>query len=239
MDLKAKLQESINQELNSWTLMENETVQSIIQKTFLWMWAITAIVFAVGYYMVWLIKSWAIEVSQFTIAFWVSIILWLGLVFAISWFWQKMSYTTLSILAILFAVAEWVWLTWVLAYYSTASIINAFAGAALLFIIMAIYGYITKTDLTKLGSMLVVWLITIITLSLLNMFFFHSQWFDLVLSIIWLLTFLWLTAWNLQTLKLAAQTWDKRLEIVFWVSLFLDFINIFLYLLRIFGSNND
>jgi len=239
MDLKAKLQDSINHELNYWTLAENEVVQNIIQKTFLWMWAITAIVFTVGYYVAWLIKSWAIEVSQFTIAFWISVALWFGLVIAISWFWQKMSYTTLSVLAILFAIAEWVWLTWVLAYYSTASIINAFAGAALLFIIMAIYGYVTKTDLTKFWTLFMVWLISIIILSLINVFFIHSSTFDLILSIVGLLLFLWIVAWNLQTLKLAAQTWDNRLEIVFWVSLFLDFINIFLYLLRIFGSSND
>jgi len=239
MNLKAQLQESITQQLNRGNLAENETVQKIIQKTFLWMWIITAIVFAVGYYMVGLIKGWHINSSQFIITFWVSVILGFGLVVAISWFWQKMSYTTLSILAVLFAVAEWVWLTGILATYSTASIINAFAGAALLFILMALYGYFTKTDLTKLGTLLLIWLIAIVILSLINVFFIHSSTFDLILAIAGLIIFLWLTAWNLQTLKLAAQSWDERLEIVFWVSLYLDFINIFIELLRIFGSSNN
>jgi len=59
--------------------------------------------------------------------------------------------------------------------YSAASIINAFAGAGILFLIMALYGYFTKTDLTKLGTILLVGLIAIIVLSLINVLFIHSS----------------------------------------------------------------
>ena len=239
MNLKARLEESIKQEVQTQSIANNEVVQWIIQKAFIWMGVITTIVFAVWYYMVWLIKTWSIDPTSYTIAFWVSAIWWFGLVVAISWFYEKMNYSTLAILTVLFAILEWVWLSWVLSFYSSASVINAFAGASLLFIVMAVYGYITKTDLTKMWSILIVWLITIIILSLINTFFIHSSWFELILSIVWLLIFLWLAAWNLQTLKLMAQTGDRRLEIVFWISLFLDFINIFLELLRIFGFSND
>ena len=239
MNLKAQLEESLQSKLAGNIIEDNDVVQSIIQRTFLWLWWITAIVFAVWYYMVWLIKAGTINPSQYTIAFWVSVVLWFILMIAITWFYQKMSYTTLAVLAILFAVAEWVWLTGVLAVYNTTAIINAFAGAALLFIIMAIYWYTTKADLTKLWTILIVWLITIIIFSLLNAFFFHSSWFELVLSIAWLLIFLWLTAWDLQLLKQMAVTWDRRLEIVFGISLFLDFINIFLELLKIFASSDE
>ena len=246
MDLKSSLREKIEQwastQLLDWSNavinVDSDTIQWIIQKTFLWMWIITFIVFAVWYYMVSLTKTGAISMSQYTIAFWASVILWLVLVFVISWFWEKFNYATLAILAILFWVLEWVGLSGVFAAYSSAAIINAFAWASTLFIIMALYWYFTKTDLTKLWSILIVWLISIIVLWLINVFFIHSSWFDLVLSIVWLLIFLWLTAWNLQMLKQAAATWDRRLEIVFWLSLFLDFINIFLELLRIFGDRD-
>jgi len=241
LTLKEKLQQLWAESMDKLhqTAANSEVVQSIIQRTFLWMAWITFVVFAVGYYMVSLMKTWAISPSQYTIAFWASVIGGFVLVFVISWFWEKMNYATLAILAILFAVLEGIGLSGVLAYYSAASVINAFAGAAVLFLIMALYGYFTKTDLTKLGTILLVGLIAVIVLSLINILFIHSSGFDLVLSIVGLLIFLWLVAWNLQTLKLAALSGDRRLEIVFGVSLFLDFINIFLELLRIFGSSDE
>lgn len=246
MDLKARLKESL-QWATTWEVLgqqmeisvNQEVVQSIIQRTFLWLGIITFIVFAVWYYMVSLIKSWTINPTQYTIAFWASAILWLILVFVISWFWQKFNYATLAILTVLFAILEWIGLAWVLAAYSSASVINAFAWASVLFITMALYGYFTKTDLTKLWTILLVWLIAIIVLTLINILFIHSSGFDLVLSIIWLLIFLGLTAWDLQLLKQMAATGDRRLELVFWVSLYLDFINIFLELLEIFGNRSN
>ena len=122
--------------------------------------------------------------------------------------------------------------------YNATSIINAFAWAALLFIIMAIYGYVTKTDLTKLWSILSVWLITVIILSVINTLFIHSSSFELIISIVSIPIFLWLIAFELQTLKLMAISGDRRLEIVFWISLYLDFINIFLELLKIFWDRD-
>ena len=237
MPLKTWLLKNIEKESNNWIIMNNSDVQSMIQKTFLWLAIITSIVFFVWYYFVWLLDSWVINPNQYNIAFWVSAILWFILVVLITWWYNKMNYISLAILTILFAILEWVWIAWVLAIYDSASIINAFAWASLLFVIMSIYGYVTKTDLTKFWTILIVGLISIIILTLINIFFIHSSWFDLVLSIVWLLIFLWLTAWDLQLLKIMAKTWDKRLEIVFWVSLYLDFINIFLELLRIFWGS--
>lgn len=236
MDLKAKLQESLSTvEFDA----NNETVQKIIANTFLWTWGITAIVFAVGYYMVYMIKTWAINMATYTGAFWISAIVWIALVFIISWWYEKFSYKTLAVLALLFAIAEGVWLGGILSMYSAASVINAFAGAAVIFLGMAFYGYTTKTDLTRLWVILFWWLIWIIVLSLINMFFVHSSGFDLVLSIVALVIFMWFTAWDLQILKLMAASGDRRFEIVFAIWLYLDFINIFLELLRIFGSSED
>jgi FtsH-binding integral membrane protein len=236
MDLKAKLEESL---AHVWVETNNEIVQKIIANTFLWTWAITAIVFAVGYYMVYLIKTGAINPGQYTIAFWASAILGLILVFAISWFYEKFNYKTLAVLALLFAVAEGVWLGGILSVYSAASVINAFAAAAVVFVWMAIYGYTTKTDLTKLWVILFWWLIWLIVLSLINVFFVHSSGLDLWLSILWLLIFMWLVAWDLQMLKMMASTGDRRFDIVFAISLYLDFINIFLEILKLIGKSDD
>ena len=241
LTLKEKLQQLWADSMDKLhqTAANSDVVQSIIQRTFLWMAGITFIVFAVWYYMVSLMKTWAISPSQYTVAFWTSMIGGLALVFVISWFWEKMNYATLAILAVLFAILEGIGLSGVLAYYSAASVINAFAGAAVLFLVLALYGYFTKSDLTKFGTILVGGLIAMIILSLINILFIHSSSFELVLSIVGLLIFLWLVAWDLQTLKIAALSGDKRLEIVFGISLYLDFINIFLELLRIFGSSDN
>ena len=236
MDLKAKLKDSLISE--TWAVVTNEIAQSITQRAFLWTWVIIFIVFAIAYYIVWLIKWWIINPHQYMIAFWVSALAWLWLVVAITWGYQKMSYTTLSVLTIIFALAEWVWLAGILSTYGIASVINAFAWAALLFVVMWIYGYVTKTDLTKFWTILLVWLITLVILEVINIFIGSSQ-IDMILSWVWVLLFMWLTAWDLQILKMMADTWDRRLELVFWVSLYLDFINIFMMLLRLFGNNNE
>ena len=237
MDLKSKLLDQIESSQNNVT--DTQTVQDIIQKTFLWTWGITFIVFAVWYYIVSLIKAWTISTWNYMVAFWASFIIGLILIFGITWWYTKMRYSTLAVLTLLFAVAEWIWLAWVLYAYNASSVINAFAWASILFIVLAIYGYTTKTDLTKLWSLFLVWLITIIILSLVNMFLLHSSQLEMILSIVWLVIFLWLVAWDMQILKIMAQSWDRRLEMVFWVSLYLDFINIFLELLKIFWNRND
>jgi len=237
MNLKSKLLDQIwsSQE----NIVNNEVVQDIIQKTFFWTWGITFIVFAVWYYIVSLIKNNIINVWEYMITFWISFILWLILIFVITWWYSKMNYMTVAILTLLFSIAEWVSLSWILYMYNAASVINAFAWAAILFIVLAIYGYVTKTDLTKLWSLLIVWLITIILLSIINIFFIHSNQLELILSIVWIVIFLWLTAYDIQILKTMAWSWDRRLEMVFWISLYLDFINIFLELLKIFGNKNE
>ena len=236
MDLKSKLLDQIKSSQD--TITDNQTVQDIIQKTFLWTWGITFIVFAVWYYIVSLIKAGTISTWNYMIAFWASVIIWLILVIAITWWYSKMRYSTVVVLTFLFAIAEWIWLAWVLYAYDAASVINAFAWASVLFIVLAIYGYTTKSDLTKLWNLLLVGLITIIILSLVNMFLLHSSQLEMIISIVWLIIFLWLVAWDMQMLKTMAQSWDKRLEMVFWVSLYLDFINIFIELLKIFWNSN-
>lgn len=237
MDLKSKLMN----EVQYWTqnITDNQTVQDIIQKTFLWIGGMLFTTFAIWYYVVYLIKTWVISVWSYTVAFWVSIIWALWLIIAITWGYRKMSYSILAVLTEIFAILEWVWLAWILSTYNAESVINAFAWASLLFVSMAVYGYTTKKDITELWTMLTIWLIVALIISVVNIFFIQSTWLETVLSLVFIFIFLWFTAWDIQMLKIMAQSWDRRLEMVFWISLYLNFINIFIQLLEIFWNQND
>jgi FtsH-binding integral membrane protein len=120
--------------------------------------------------------------------------------------------------------------------------VNVFLSTVALFAIMAIAGYTTKTDLTKLGSLLFIGLIGIIVASLINMFM-HSERMDYILSILGVIVFTGLTAYDVQKIKNMAAEDDgstpfKKMSIMGALTLYLDFINIFLYLLRLFGKRN-
>ena len=109
---------------------------------------------------------------------------------------------------------------------------------------MAAYGYFTKRDLTSIGRLMFMALIGLIIATVVNLFL-KSAAFDLILSYIGVLVFVGLTAWDSQKIKrmLAMQTsMDEnamKIALLGALSLYLDFINLFLYLLRIFGRSNN
>ena len=108
---------------------------------------------------------------------------------------------------------------------------------------MAIAGYTTKTDLTKMGSLLMIGLIGIVIASVINIFM-QSDKMSFICSILGVIIFTGLTAWDVQKIKnLAAEddgsTSFRKLSVMGALSLYLDFINIFLYLLRLFGGRKD
>ena len=111
--------------------------------------------------------------------------------------------------------------------------------------IMALYGYTTKRDLTSIGRLLFMGLIGIIIATLVNVFFVKSPGMDLIISYIGVLIFVGLTAWDTQKIKqmLAMQTdvdeSAQKIALLGALSLYLDFINQFLYLLRIFGRSDS
>ena len=109
---------------------------------------------------------------------------------------------------------------------------------------MALVGYTTKTDLTSMGKLLFMALLGIIIASVVNMFVASSG-LDLILSYVGVLVFVGLTAYDTQKIKQMCQTAPdagesaQKLALIGALSLYLDFINLFLYLLRIFGNNRD
>lgn len=166
----------------------------------------------------------------------------LGLVLAINAGINKMSLTTATLLFALFSILNGATLSFIFLAYAMTTIAKVFFITAGTFAATAIYGYTTKRDLTKLGGLLTMGLIGLIIASLVNVFLVKSTGFDLIVSYIGVLIFVGLTAWDSQRIKvMMAQAEDlsersQKLAVLGAMSLYLDFINLFLYLLRIFGN---
>lgn len=123
--------------------------------------------------------------------------------------------------------------------YNMGSIVTAFMGAAVLFGVMSAYGYFTKKDLSGLGSLLFVGLIAIIIASVINIFI-GSTVFQMVISAVAIIIFLGLTAYDTQTIRqMVSYDRNDNAEVAGALSLYLNFINLFLHLLQLFGEKND
>ena len=127
----------------------------------------------------------------------------------------------------------------IFAVYNMGSIVSAFMGGAILFAVMSGYGYFTKKDLSGLGSLLFVGLIAIIIASIVNIFI-GSTVMQMVISAIAILIFLGLTAYDTQQIReeLSMDN-DGIAEIRGALTLYLDFINLFLNLLQLFGDKKE
>lgn len=172
---------------------------------------------------------------------WVLIIAELGLVFAISGAINKLSSATATMLFYVFAIVNGLMLSTIFLVYSPGAITKTFFITAGTFGAMSIYGYFTNSDLTKWGSFFFMALIGLIIASVVNMFV-HSSGLDWIISIVGVLLFVGLTAWDTQQIKRMAMVTgvENQGKLATWgaLSLYLDFINLFIYLLRIFGNRD-
>lgn len=165
-----------------------------------------------------------------------------AIVIALSARLTKMSGTAAAALFYLFAVINGLSLTPILFIYTGTSIAKTFFICAGTFGAMSIYGYTTKSDLTRLGSLLFMALIGLIIATLVNLFFANStaQW---IISFLGVAIFVGLTAWDTQQIKRMAEMMPAstagHLATIGALNLYLDFINLFLYLLRFFGNSRD
>lgn len=162
------------------------------------------------------------------------------LIFAISFGYKRMSYPVLAGSFLLFSAILGIGLSYIFMIYQIGSILTVFLSTCALFGIMAVAGYTTKADLTKLGSILFIGLIGIVIASLIN-FFMHSERMQYIISIFGVIIFTGLTAYDVQKIKEMAHESDgsesfKKMAVMGALNLYLDFINLFLYLLRLFGD---
>ncbi len=157
---------------------------------------------------------------------------------------KKVSSTGAKVLFITYSAVSGLTLSSIFLVYKIQSIVTFFLAAALMFGLLALYGYTTKQDLSSMGRILIFALIAIVVMSLINIFINNSS-FGIVVSIISIVIFLGLTAWDMQSLKSIYAYYQNdqeelnKMTVYGALDLYLDFINIFLQLLNLFGKNND
>jgi FtsH-binding integral membrane protein len=153
--------------------------------------------------------------------------------------YERMSKSTLQVLLYGFAVLMGLSFATIFIVYQIGSIVGAFMGAAILFGTLSFYGYFTKKDLSSWGTFLIVGLIALIITSIVNIFIGSSV-LAMTLSAIAIIIFLGLTAYDTQRIReMVTYENDGKAEVMGALSLYLNFINIFLSLLQLFGNRND
>ncbi len=171
----------------------------------------------------------------------------LALVFTISARVSKMKASTATSLFLLYSALNGATLSIVLLAYTASSIASTFFICAGTFAVTSIFGMVTKRDLSGLGGFMFMGLIGIIIASIVNFIFFHSTAMQMIISYVGVLVFVGLTAYDTQKLKNMALTQPAGLDagvvrkgaILGALSLYLDFINMFLFMLHILGVSRD
>ncbi len=179
-----------------------------------------------------------------------SILLWgvmlapIGMVLIMSFAFNRLSFGALMGLFLAYSLVNGISLSVIFLIYSSASISKVFFITAGLFATMAVVGYTTKTDLTKLGSILMMAVLGIVIASIVN-YFMESAAFDYLISCVGVLVFTGLVAYDTQKVKRIGAGVEYgtatagKLALMGALSLYLDFINLFLFLLRVFGGRRD
>ncbi len=219
-------------------------VNDYVRSVYNWMCIGLALTGVVAYYVS---NSPAILQLVFgnSLIFFGLIIAELALVFSISGMVNRMSAGTATGLFVLYAGLNGVTLSFIFLAYAKASIVSTFFICSGTFLACSIYGWTTKRDLTSLGGFLMMGLIGIIIASLVNLFI-RSSAVSMVVSYIGVLVFVGLTAYDTQKIKNMAMTQPadagagvvRKGAILGALSLYLDFINLFLMMLRIFGGRD-
>lgn len=176
--------------------------------------------------------------------FWGLIIAEFGLVIGISGAINRLSAVTATLLFVLYSIVNGATLSVIFMAYTMSSIASVFFITAGLFGVMAFIGYTTKTDLTSIGKILFMALIGIILATIVNLFVGSSM-LNMIVSYVGVVIFTGLTAYDSQKIKNMLYNADsmdegmQKIALLGSLTLYLDFINLFLMLLRIFGGNRD
>ncbi len=209
----------------------------IFSKIFFWMFIGLAITFGIGYYVS---LNENMLYNVFSKYYLLLIIAEIAVVIWLSAGIRKMKPNTAKILFCLYSFITGLTFSSIFVVYQMTSIIMVFGITSLIFLIFALIGHYTKLDLTKFGTYLFMALIGIIICSLINMLI-RSSTFDLGITIVCLIVFIFYVAYDIQIIKrnLYSISEEDNLAIYGALQLYLDFINIFLRLLRLFGKSRD
>ena len=227
-----------NEEYNN-VIIDKSTENKIFGKTFFWMFLGllgSAIVAAYTYYSGLIVNivvggSWG-----------ALLVLELAVVIIFSLCFRKLSPTAVGILYFLYSMINGVTLCTIFAVYELNSIISLFVVSALIFAALGYIGYKTDKDLSSWGTYITVFLIAGLIISVLNLFIFKSTGLDLILDWIILAVFFGVTVYDTNKIKVLENDPSidtNKVHIYCAMQLYLDFINIFLRSLSIFGKRRD
>ena len=211
----------------------------LMRKVYVWMTLALLITGATAYGVA---TSPGIQMALFSnqLLFWGLIIAEFALVIGISAAINRLSLTTATLMFILYSVINGAMLSSIFLIYTMSSIASVFFITAGTFGVMALIGYTTKKDLTSMGKILFMALIGIIIATIVNIFL-KSSGLQMIVSYIGVLIFVGLTAYDSQKIKNMLQMApdaseaSQKLALLGALTLYLDFVNLFIYLLRIFG----
>lgn len=222
--------------------LAERTAQSVLfRNVYTWMTLALVITGAVAMYMA---KSMTLlsMIMQNSLLFWGILIAELGVVWYLSARIHRISFTSATLLFILYSILNGATLSMIFLIYTMSSIATTFFVTAGTFGVMALFGYVTKKDLTRLGSLCFMGIIGIIIASLVNIFLQNSM-MEMIISYIGVLLFVGLTAYDSQKIKrllmqdgVEINETTQKIALLGAMTLYLDFINLFLYLLRILGD---
>jgi hypothetical protein len=218
------------------------TTAALMRKVYLWMTLALAITGGTSYYV---LSSPGILSSLFTgstplILIIVELVLVVWLVAA----FRRLSLTTATLLFVAYSVLNGITLTPLLLAYTGTTVSAAFFTCAGMFAATSLFGYVTRKDLTSMGSFLFMGLIGIILATLVNIFL-KSSGLQMIITYLGVAIFIGLTAYDTQKTKNIMREMTEindtslKIAVMCAFSLYLDFINLFIYLLRIFGGRRD
>ena len=211
-------------------------LREVYSKMFGWMFLGLLVTFLTGYIVS---NSYDILLLVAQVPFIVYAIIEIGLVIFFSLKIRTMSSTTAKICFLLYSFVTGLTFSFLFLVYELYSMIYVFGITALLFGIFALIGHFTNIDLSKFSTFLFMGLLAIVICSLINMFI-GNETFDLILTIIGIVIFLGYTAYDIQKVKYNLDTFPQdNLAIYGALELYLDFINLFLKLLSLFGKRKN
>ena len=220
----------------------SKTVQATLMRN-VYTWMTLALVIT-GFVALYVAKSYTLlsMIIENRMLFWGLLIAEVGLVIYLSARIHRIAFSTATLLFIAYSILNGVTLSFIFMVYTMSSIATTFFVTAGTFGAMALYGYVTKKDLSRLGNICIMALIGLIIASLVNLFL-HNSMMDLIISGIGVLLFTGLTAYDSQKIKqlltgdeLEVNDTTQKLALMGAMTLYLDFINLFLYLLRFLGD---
>ena len=239
-----------NNNINNTNIQQNlkideRQVASYMTKVMGWMAAGLAITFGIAY-LVYTTPSLQRGLFGSDIIFYGILIAQVAVVFIMSGVINKINSTAALLMFIVYATLTGLTISIIMLAYEVSSILYVFGLTVVIFLVMAAYGYITQKDLTKIGTMAIFGLFGIIIASVFNLFM-KSSGIDYIVSIVGVVIFIVLTAWDTQRIKNqylyeTSQGTDEKSDriqkfaIYGALMLYLDFINLFLKLLRLFGK---